>query len=130
MQPSGPLRSALLANAAFSSVCGLALLFAPGSIGDLLGLEANLIYRLLGAGLLLFAADLVHQATRPVVAQWRAALACAADFAWVAATALAFLFFPGALSEAGALAVLTVGLIVLGFGLWQAQGLKFLRSGS
>lgn len=120
------LRTALQANAAFSSVCGLMMVFQPDLIGNLLGFEAATCFRLLGIGLLLFAIDLIHQATRPALARWRAILASTGDFLWVLASAVGLTLFANHLSQSGVLAVLAVAAIVLGFGCWQVLGLSRL----
>lgn len=126
MDDDKTLRSALLANAAFSSVCAVLMVFQPERIGALLGFEAALSFRLLGVGLLLFAIDLIHQATRPALARWRAILASTGDFLWVLASAVGLILFANHLSQAGIVAILTVATIVLGFGCWQVLGLSRL----
>lgn len=47
------LNRSLAANAAFSTACGLFLLVAPDRVGEWLGVEASLVIRAVGAGLLL-----------------------------------------------------------------------------
>jgi hypothetical protein len=120
MNMDRPLRAALLANAAFSASCAVLLILAPVRIGELLGLSAPaFIFQLVGAGLVLFAIDLVHQATRPRLATWRALYASAADFLWVIGTFLALALFPGALSGSGLATVLAVAVLVAAFGMLQ-----------
>lgn len=123
MDEDKTLRSALLANAAFSGVCAVLMVFQPDLIGALLGFEAALSFRLLGVGLLLFAIDLIHQATRPTLARWRAALASTGDFLWVLGSAVGLILFANHLSQAGIVAVLAVAAIVFGLGCWQVVGL-------
>ena len=120
------LRTALLANAAFSGVCAVLMVFQPSLIGGLLGFEAALSFRLLGVGLLLFAIDLIHQATRPALVRWRAILASTGDLLWVLASAVGLILFANHLSQAGIVAILAVAAIVLGFGCWQVVGLRRL----
>jgi hypothetical protein len=117
------LRAALLANAAFSTGCGLLLLLAPGQVGDLLGLEVPRVLQAVGLGLLVFAADLVHQATRSRLATWRALYASAGDLLWVAGTFVGLLAFPNALSGTGIVVVLLVAAVVLLFGALQLRGI-------
>src|SRR5688572_24741360 len=86
MEALKSLRRALACNAAFSFTCAALLLAFPGAVGEWLGLQANALYRVTGAGLVLFALDLVHQATRPRMATWRALIASIGDFSWVIAS--------------------------------------------
>ncbi|MBE9075997.1 SRPBCC family protein [Romeria aff. gracilis LEGE 07310] len=123
MNNTRPLRTALLANAVFSVTCGLLLLAWPSLIEGLLGIQAPLILPLVGLGLLLFAIDLLHQATRPRLATWRALYACAGDFLWVLGSVLGLLLFHRLLSATGTATLLTVALIVLTFGIWQLWGI-------
>ena len=43
MERSRPLRAALLANAVFSTSCAFGMLFAPGWVGDRLGIQLSLV---------------------------------------------------------------------------------------
>ena len=58
------LRNALLCNALFSALSGLALVFAHNRIGTLLGLTENDSLTGLGVGLILFATALAFSARR------------------------------------------------------------------
>lgn len=118
------LRAALLANALFSAICATFMILDPGSVGTLLGVEAPLVIRGIGFGLVLFAADLIHQATRPRIATWRALYASGADFLWVLGTLVGIALFPAALSTSGLVTVLTVATIVFAFGVWQLRGIR------
>jgi len=119
MTNTAALRVALGANALFSLTCAALLLFWPSLVGSWLGVEAPLILQVVGAGLVIFAADLLHQATRPRVATWRALYASGADVLWVLGTIVLLALFPAALSEVGFVLVVSVAVAVLIFGLWQ-----------
>lgn len=127
MNRAGSLRAALLANALFSTLCAMFMILDPGSVGSLLGIEAPLVIRGIGFGLVLFAADLVHQATRPRIATWRALYASVADFLWVLGTLVGIALFPAVLSMSGLVAVLTVAGIVFAFGVWQLRGIRVVH---
>ena len=64
--PWTSLKSALLFNALCSTILGVILLFYPSAVAALMGEFNPLILMVLGAGLLLFAADVAWVAT-PVV---------------------------------------------------------------
>ena len=123
MNATHSLRTALFANAVFSALCGLVMLAWSEFVGTLLGLQALLVFRLIGCGLLLFAAALLHQATRPRLATWRALYASVADFLWVISSLLGLLLFPRLFSETGVAVVLVVAAVVLTFSIWQMRGI-------
>lgn len=119
MTSTKPLRAALLTNAMFSLGCALLMGLAPKLVGSWLGFQADWILRGIGLGLGLFAADLIHQATRPRLLTWRALYASTADFLWVVGTLVGLAFFAGGLSRLGLAIVLAVAAIVFAVGSWQ-----------
>ncbi|MBK4728452.1 SRPBCC family protein [Oxynema sp. CENA135] len=123
MNYTRPLRTALLANAVFSAVCGLLMLVEPVFVEKLLGIQAGLLLRSLGFGLLLFAVDLVCQATRPRLATWRALYASVADVLWVISSVVGLLLFSDWLSPMGVGVVAIVAGVVLALGCWQIWGI-------
>ena len=123
MNNTRPLRIALLANAIFSATCGLLMLAKPVFTGILLGVQAPLLLRLLGFGLLLFAVDLIHQSTRSRLVTWRALYASVGDFLWVITSVVGLLLFSNLLSLTGVEMVLIVAGVVLVFGCWQIWGI-------
>ncbi len=118
-----PLRLALLSNAAFSLACALLMLIRPDLVGQWLGVQAPLVLRIVGAGLVIFAADLVHQASRKRMATWRALITCTEDLMWVAATAVLLALFPDVLSGNGTLLVIDVAAAVFLLCCWQLWGI-------
>jgi hypothetical protein len=119
MDALSSLRWALLSNATFSVTTAVLLLAFPAVVGEWLGVHAPLVYRLIGAGLLLFALDLIHQATRPRMATWRALLASAGDFSWVVGSAALLLTASHVFSAQGVALLGGVAAIVFCLGLWQ-----------
>lgn len=124
---SGLLRAALVGNAGFSTICGIVMLGLPATVSHWLGIEKPLVPQLIGAGLLFFAADLIHQATRRRMASWRGLLSCLADFGWVLGTVILLLAFPQTLSSQGTMIVLAVASVVLAFGVLQLIGVDRLH---
>lgn len=125
-----PLRIALAANAAFSLSCAMVLLARPELVASWLGIEATLLLRAIGVGLTAFAADLLHQATRPRLLTWRALYASFADLLWVMGTLLVLLAFPNLLSATGIALLLAVAAVVLVFGAWQLWGIGRAHRGT
>ena len=84
--PWTSLKSALLFNALCSTILGVILLFSPSAVAALMGEFNPLILMVLGAGLLLFAADVAWVATRKPISPLLAKMITTADAAWVVAT--------------------------------------------
>ncbi|QXP85832.1 SRPBCC family protein [Methylococcus sp. Mc7] len=119
MKATLPLRAALTANAVFSLSSALLMLLVPEVVGRWLGIQAPGIFQLLAVGLVVFAAELIYQATRRRIATWRALLASATDFTWVVASIVLLSVFPRLFSPSGDLLVLAVAGAVFVFGAWQ-----------
>lgn len=102
------LRTGLVANATFSTLCAWALLLDTHTLSQELGIRPWLI-RTLGFLLLGFAAGLVFQARhRPIHLGW-ALLTSLADFAWVLGSLVFAALWPG----------------LTAFGLWLVLGVAF-----
>ena len=86
------------------------------------GVGAPWLLQGIGAGLLLFAGDLVFQATRPRVVPARALVASLGDFAWVLGSVALLVFVP--FSPLGAGLVAGVAGLVGAFGLAQLAGIE------
>jgi len=123
--PQRPLRLALGGNALFSAFSGLLLLLLPDTLAQLLGISAPFLLPALGLGLLLFAADLLHQIHRPRLATWRALYASLSDFAWVLGSLLLLVFWPTAFAPEGLWLIAAVALLVGLFGALQLQGIRW-----
>jgi hypothetical protein len=122
MPHARPLRIALLANALFASATGAHILIAPATVVDLLGIAYHPILTVIGAGLIVFALDLTHQATRGRIQTWRAAYATALDLAWVACTVIVLATQHHSFTTTGVALIAAVGALVLGFAIWQGWG--------
>jgi hypothetical protein len=118
-----PLRTALLTNAAFSLTCAALLILSPTSVAGWLGLETAWFLTAIGIGRVLFAVELVHQATRNRLATWRALCASIADFVWVIGSFALLALFPDLFSPGGTALIVGVALAVAGFGGWQLWGI-------
>lgn len=121
--PDRLLKNALFGNAVFSLTSATVFLIWPDSVSRFLGLDATLVLQIVGAGLALFGADLLHQATRKRLVTWRALLASGGDFAWVAGSFIILIFFTGLLSSQGQIAVASVAAVVSFFGWLQIIGI-------
>lgn len=69
--------------------------------------------------MIVFAIELIYQATRQRVTTWRALLASIADFSWVISSIVLLLALPQLFSPSGNGIVLAVAGAVFAFGAWQ-----------
>ena len=106
-----PLRRALTANALFSGTTGLTMLLTPATVGGWLGIEADPALRLLGAGLILCAADLLLQSHRRQLIHPLARLTIAADIGWVIGSATLVLAAASFLTPTGVGLILVIATI-------------------
>lgn len=130
--PDRLLRSALGANAAFSTASGLALALAPGSIGDAMGGLPALALQIVGVCLLAFAAAVVWVRAGAARRPGRVLAVTVADIAWVVASTV-FLVLPVPLSPIGIGLVVGIAAVVAVLAVLQLAGLRELgrnRQGS
>ncbi|CAN5812286.1 hypothetical protein BH23DEI1_BH23DEI1_23410 [soil metagenome] len=123
MPHARPLRNALLANALFASATGSFILIAPATVTGLLGVAHHPLLTAIGVGLVVFALDLTHQATRRRISTWRAAYATVLDLAWVAGTVVVLATHQHWFTTAGVAIIAAVGALVLGFAILQGRGI-------
>ena len=118
------LRVALKANAVFSGLCGLALMIAPQSWAELIGLPWPWVFGALGIGLACFAV-LACYAVAQVLAR-RAIITgiIGADVLWVAASPIAMLTGAGTLTVPGQGLIAFVAVIVAALAAAQWIGLQ------
>lgn len=121
-------RAALLANAAFSGVSGVALAVVARPIASLLGVDAAWVLVAIGVGLVGFAAQLVATARATPIDPDRVKLVIGADLAWVVASAALVAWGP--LAPAGEALVVAVAAVVLGFAVLQASAIRRPDRGS
>ncbi len=119
------LRYSLRANAAFSSVCGVASLASAAPLAASLGIPEPALLTGLGVQLLLFAGLLMLLASRPVIRPSLALAVVAADVLWVVGTVP--LVLSGALSTAGNWTALAIADVVALFAVLQYVGIRRTR---
>ena len=111
------LRTVLKANAAFSLLGGVVAVAAGAVVADLLDVNVWLV-RVIGAGLVIFAADVWWVARRPAnQITTYARLVSAADASWVVGTVVVIAL--GLVSTAGAIVLAVVAAAVADFGALQ-----------
>ena len=111
-------RLALRANATFSTVTGVIAVVAAGWVSDRSGLEPTWLVRVVGVGLLLFAADLVRQSRLPEAKLPFALLQTSiADVGWIVATPIVIAAVD--LTRSGTIGAIAIAAVVLDLALAQ-----------
>lgn len=124
--PAQRLRTTLRVNAATSAAGGLVAALAPSALDDVLGTGHPGWVRLVGAGLVVFALDVVIvSGLRTARLRRFAAGVVVADASWVAATVLAVAL--GWFSIAGAVVMSIVAAVVATFAVLQTRSASALR---
>lgn len=129
------LKRALAANAVFSAVSGALLVVAAPMVAGLIltgpfslfGVGETALLRVLGGGLLIFAAivgwtERQARPSAPVVVA-----ISLADFGWVLGSALLLALGASAFTASGSALVIAVAALVLAFGVLQLGGLRHRR---
>ena len=122
------LRRALVGNVIFSAVSGTLMIAASSWISDFTGLTPGWVPALIGAGVLLWAADVAWIARKEELAAAQAKLVIAGDIAWVVASFAILVAGVLDLTTAGAWTVGVLAEIVGLFAVVQYLGLRRLRS--
>lgn len=122
-QYSSSLRRALLANAIFSALTGLALATMALYFGQFLGVTNPLVLRIIGIGLLFFVVILLRTAVQQEINTQHVKVIISLDVLWVigSITLLGLQLF--SLSLTGYWAVAIIALIVAGLSYWQFRSL-------
>lgn len=122
------LRRALLANASFSTISGMVLVFAQRWVVRLLGLQETINLISLGISLLVFAAILVLFARKNPIKLFDAWITVILDAAWVIGSYP--LLFVVHFSTSGKWVVGIVAEVVMVFALVQWLGIRRIRKGN
>ena len=121
------LTNALRANAVFSAISGLVIVFLHDQVLQWLGISGvNIIG--LGIGLVLFSAYLFWMASRATLPRSRVSGVIAGDWAWVVASTVLLFFRAEMFSTLGIFLVADVALLVMVFAIWQQRGLSRLMA--
>ena len=123
------LRKILGLNAAFSTINGIAMLFAPTFLAAiffdldfaLFGMSGAEIFQILAMGLFLFAAYVGFVAFKLPQLMGQVKIIILADWSWVISTILLLVFASSTFSTFGLVFFAIVALIVAGFALAQRK---------
>ena len=122
---SNLLRNTLLINAGSSLLFGGAALAFADPLAQWTGIASWILY-VLGAGLVLFAADVAWTATRNPINPLFAKAIIAADVAWVVGSGLSLLLFSGRLTVPGQWTIELIAIAVAVLAILQTVGLRRL----
>ena len=118
------IQTTLYANALFSSFCGLFMLLDSGWWSAEVLDVPEVVFIVLGAGLLLFALDVLLLARAVPPSILRLKIIFAADLAWVAATPILLLLYADYFSSLGVWLTVDVAVIVAMFAMLEWLGIK------
>ncbi|HXM19872.1 MAG TPA: hypothetical protein VN948_01235 [Terriglobales bacterium] len=124
-EPQRLLKKALMGNALFSILSGVAILFANRWLVQFLGLPEKISLAILGFGLIGYAATLLLNARRPKIKITDAWVAVVMDLIWVVGSYVLILFVP--FSVGGKWIVALVAELVLAFAILQWFGIRRIR---
>ena len=123
--PQRRLRMSLAGNAGFSVLSGLVFALGSSAVASAIRLTPSWILRVVGIGLLGFAASIGWLASRPTIFLPVAMTIVWCDLAWVAGTIPVVM--AGVLSGTGNIAAVAVAAVVLSFALLQYLGIRRVR---
>lgn len=121
----GLLQKALLANALFSMLSGVAILIFNRRLAGFLGLPSHVDLTVVGGGLIVYAVLLAWSARRPKIAPSHAWLAVSLDLAWVMGSYLLLWLVP--FRTEGKWLVIIIAELVFAFAVWQWFGIRKIR---
>lgn len=121
-EDQGLLRVALRANAAFSGLSGIVMLFGAGPLAVFIGFAHPWLLRFIGVSLVVFALTLIRTASRRRVDVREAWTAVALDGGWVVGSAI--IIAMGFLNGRGNWTLAFVSDFVLLFAILQFVGLR------
>ena len=120
------LRKTLWANAVFTTLCGLGLVFASGTLSAWIGAVGATELIVVGVVLLFYAADLARTALGKSIPRGRIYYFIVMDLLWVVGSAVAVWGVPVPFTPAGRWVVLLIADAVGLFGVLQYLGLRRL----
>jgi hypothetical protein len=119
------LRKALAANAVFSVVSGVAILFANRWLANFLGLSGKVSLIVLGVSLIAYAGVLWQNARRRIIEVADAWTAVILDAVWVVGSYVLIAVVP--FSVSGKWAIALVAEVVMAFAVLQWLGIRRMR---
>ena len=116
------LKNALRANAIFSVLSGLFIVFGHDLVLQWLGLS-DINIMVIGVGLVFFAVYLIWMAVQKGIPRSMVSGVIAGDWAWVVGSVVLVVLKSGIFSTFGLFLVLDAALVVMIFAIWQQRGL-------
>ena len=126
MNESRTLRTAFLANAAFSLTCAFLFVAFANPLARIAGLAGPLPLEIVGAGLLPFGAALIWLSRREILTLGVGRLISLMDAQWVLGTAILLIGWPDLLSPTGRALAVAIAAIVACLAVWQLHGARRL----
>ena len=117
------LKNTIKANAIFSSISGTLLILFPGVFADLMQVNNNLVFTIIGVGLILFVFLLIYVSTTKNINRNLVKLIIVQDWIWVLGSAILLLFNPFGISIYGNILIALIAVVVMLFAITQATNL-------
>lgn len=121
------LKYALLANAMFSTISGLILIFFNDQLARIMAVKIPAILLFIGIGLLFFAGSIIWLAKHTAINQKRVKMIIIQDWLWVIGSLLILIFQIFGLSRVGYAMILGVAIVVGIFAFLQQRYLGLLK---
>ena len=118
------LRTVLYANTVFSTLSGTVMLVFSGWIAERVLDFPSIVYLLMGAGLLGFAAAVFYVAQTAPVNMTMARWVLWADISWVLATPVAIILLAERLTSLGSLLLIDIAMIVAALAVFEWLAIK------
>lgn len=119
------IHTSLRLNSAFSSISGIMIIAFSESLGQLMNYNNDLLYKIIGFGLLFFGLSLALISLLKEIRKPLVKLIILMDFTWVSGS-LILLILPTPISVEGKILLTTLALMVLFIALLQRRSLKEL----
>jgi len=124
------IHTVLYANASFCFASAVLIVLLPGMLAEYVINLPALVFRLLGAGLLLFALDVFLTARKEAPSRGKVLYIFAADLSWVVLTPVVLLTLQERITSLGNLLLVDIALIVAAFAAFEWLALKRMANSS
>jgi hypothetical protein len=113
------LRRILAANGSFSALSGISMILFAGSICEMFGVSSILVFRIIGAGLILFAGSVLINAFRKEIPVKQVKFIIVQDWLWVLGSAAILLLGAFDLTTLGYVCIAIVAVLIATFAVLQ-----------
>ncbi|UZR97045.1 hypothetical protein [Chondrinema litorale] len=128
MKAESQLRITLKFNAVFSAISGFILAVFAEFIGDLIGLDQNIILMYIGFTLILFATFVFLVALSKTLNKGLVKFIILQDVLWILASIVLLIVSPFSITFTGKILIIGISLVVADFAYFQFRFLRLINS--